>query len=85
MCVCVCVFMYTSFRLFIIRGTDIQNWPFSERFRTRNLKRFGMCTMQLYTVNLQRPATQQGVPLFGAPRPERPSAPANPGEIDRLR
>ena len=35
--------------------------------------------MQLYTVNLQRPATQQGVPLFGAPRPERPSAPANPG------
>ena len=28
---------------------------------------------------LQRPAPQPGAPLFGAPRPERPSAPANPG------
>ena len=27
---------------------------------------------------LQRPAPQPGAPLFGAPRPERPSAPANP-------
>ena len=27
---------------------------------------------------LQRPAPQQGAPLFGAPRPERPRAPANP-------
>ena len=29
---------------------------------------------------LQRPAPQPGAPLFGAARPERPSAPANPGE-----
>ena len=28
---------------------------------------------------LQRPAPQPWAPLFGAPRPERPSAPANPG------
>ena len=27
---------------------------------------------------LQRPAPQPGAPLFGAPRPERPRAPANP-------
>ena len=27
---------------------------------------------------LQRPAPQPGAPLFGAPRPEHPSAPANP-------
>ena len=31
---------------------------------------------------LQRPAPQQGAPLFGAQRPERPSAPANPGQAD---
>ena len=31
---------------------------------------------------LQRPAPQPGAPLFGAPRPERPSAPANPGQLD---
>ena len=28
---------------------------------------------------LQRPAPQQGAPLFGAPRPKRLHAPANPG------
>ena len=28
---------------------------------------------------LQRPAPQPGAPLFGAQRPERPRAPANPG------
>ena len=30
---------------------------------------------------LQRPAPQLGAPLFGAPRPERPSAYANPGNF----
>ena len=29
---------------------------------------------------LERPAPQPGLPLFGAPRPERPSAPANPDD-----
>ena len=28
---------------------------------------------------LQRPTPQRGAPLFGAPRPERPRAPAKPG------
>ena len=32
---------------------------------------------------LQRPAPQPGAVLFGAPRPERPSAPANPGHCPR--
>ena len=31
---------------------------------------------------LQRPAPQPGAPLFCAPRPERPRAPANPGSSD---
>ena len=30
---------------------------------------------------LQRPAPQQGALPFGAPRPERPSAPANPVHV----
>ena len=30
---------------------------------------------------LQRPAPQPGAPLFGAPRPECPRAPANPGIV----
>ena len=32
---------------------------------------------------LQRPASQPGAPLFGAPRPERPRAPANPARKRR--
>ena len=54
-----------------------------------NLKRAHKCgsrpTRRVAVLNLsapdslQRPAPQQGAPLFGAPRPERPRAPANPG------
>ena len=39
---------------------------------------FERCVLNLSAPKiLQRPAPQQGAQLFGAPRPERPSAPAN--------